>query len=53
MINIRNYIEETDAEKVGLLIAETYRRYNLDFASPNEKISVHHLRLVPVQLQKS
>jgi GNAT superfamily N-acetyltransferase len=37
MINIRNYNEKTDAEKVGLLIAETYLKYNLDFASPEEQ----------------
>jgi hypothetical protein len=37
MIKLRNYQEETDAEPVGLLIAETYRQYNLDFASPEEQ----------------
>jgi GNAT superfamily N-acetyltransferase len=37
MINIRNYLEETDADQVGSLIAETYRKYNLDFASAEEQ----------------
>lgn len=37
MIIIRNYDETTDAQKVGVLIAETYRKYNLDFASPAEQ----------------
>jgi len=36
-IIIRNYEEKTDAQAVGILIAETYRKYNLDFASPNEQ----------------
>ena len=34
---IRNYNENTDAQAVGVLIAETYRKYNLDFASPEEQ----------------
>ena len=34
MIEVREYIEEQDAEIVGRLIAETYATYNLDFASP-------------------
>jgi GNAT superfamily N-acetyltransferase len=34
---IRNYNEETDAQAVGVLIAETYRKYNLEFASPEEQ----------------
>ena len=33
----RTYNENTDAQAVGLLIAETYRMYNLDFASPEEQ----------------
>ncbi len=37
MINIRNYNEDTDAEQVGILIAETYCKYNLDFAPPAEQ----------------
>ena len=37
MVIIRNYQEETDADQVGLLIAETYRKYNLDFASAEEQ----------------
>ncbi len=37
MITIRSYAEERDAGLVGLLIAETYRKYNLDFASPEEQ----------------
>lgn len=37
MTIIRNYIEKTDAEPVGLLIAETYRKYNLDFAPSDEQ----------------
>jgi len=37
MIIIRNYSEDTDAQPVGVLIAETYRKYNLDFASPEEQ----------------
>ena len=40
MISIRNYDEKTDAEIVGLLIAETYRKYNLDFASPEEQLKL-------------
>jgi len=34
---IRSYDEKTDAQAVGVLIAETYRKYNLDFASPEEQ----------------
>jgi GNAT superfamily N-acetyltransferase len=37
MTIIRNYDEKTDAQAVGVLIAETYRKYNLDFASPEEQ----------------
>ncbi len=37
MITIRNYIEDRDAAPVGRLIAETYRKYNLDFAPPEEQ----------------
>ncbi len=37
MIIIRNYDEETDAQPVGVLIAETYRQFNLGFASPEEQ----------------
>jgi len=34
---IRKYDEETDSQPVGILIAHTYRKYNLDFASPEEQ----------------
>jgi GNAT superfamily N-acetyltransferase len=37
MILIRSYNEENDAQAVGLLIAETYRKFNLGFASPAEQ----------------
>jgi GNAT superfamily N-acetyltransferase len=37
MTIIRIYDEQTDAQAVGVLIAETYRKYNLDFASPEEQ----------------
>ena len=37
MTIIRLYNEITDAQAVGVLIAETYRKYNLDFASPEEQ----------------
>jgi GNAT superfamily N-acetyltransferase len=37
MTIIRIYDENTDAKAVGVLIAETYRKYNLDFASPDEQ----------------
>jgi GNAT superfamily N-acetyltransferase len=37
MTIIRSYDEKTDAHAVGILIAETYRKYNLDFASPEEQ----------------
>ena len=36
MFHIRNYIE-ADSLAVGRLIADTYRRYNLDFVQPNEQ----------------
>ena len=36
MITIRSY-QEGDAERVGTLIADTYRAYNLAFASPGEQ----------------
>jgi GNAT superfamily N-acetyltransferase len=34
---IRDYEEKTDAQPVGRLIAETYRQFNLSFASPTEQ----------------
>ena len=34
---IRNYREDSDARPVGRLIAETYRQFNLGFASPAEQ----------------
>ena len=37
MIHIRNYVEQTNSQAVGVLIADTYRKYNLDFASPAEQ----------------
>ena len=37
MISIRSYDEDQDARLVGILIAETYRKYNLDFASTSEQ----------------
>ena len=37
MIIIRDYDESTDAQPVGRLIAETYRKFNLAFASPEEQ----------------
>jgi GNAT superfamily N-acetyltransferase len=37
MITIRDYDEKTDAQSVSILIAETYRKYNLDFAPPEEQ----------------
>lgn len=37
MATIRNYDEIIDAQTVGVLIAETYRKFNLDFASPEEQ----------------
>ena len=37
MVILRTYDEKTDAQAVGILIAETYRKYNLDFASPAEQ----------------
>ncbi len=36
-ISIRKYAEETDAQPVGQLIAETYRKFNLGFADPDEQ----------------
>lgn len=33
----RCYAEKTDSHAVGILIAETYRKYNLDFASREEQ----------------
>ena len=35
MITIHDY-QETDAKQVGVLIADTYSEFNLDFASPEE-----------------
>jgi predicted N-acetyltransferase YhbS len=35
MIIIRNY-QEKDAQQVGILIADTYREFNLSFVSPEE-----------------
>jgi GNAT superfamily N-acetyltransferase len=37
MTIIRDYAEAMDAQAVGVLIAETYRKFNLDFASPEEQ----------------
>jgi GNAT superfamily N-acetyltransferase len=37
---IRSYDEKTDSQAVGMLIAETYRTYNLDFASPDEQLKL-------------
>jgi len=37
---IRSYDEKTDSQAVGMLIAETYRAYNLLFASPNEQLKL-------------
>ncbi len=37
MMIIRDYNEDADVEQVGMLIAETYRKYNLDFAPPEEQ----------------
>ena len=37
---IRSYDEKTDSQAVGVLIAETYRTYNLDFASPDEQLKL-------------
>jgi GNAT superfamily N-acetyltransferase len=34
---IRSYDEKTESQAVGVLIAETYRKYNLNFASPEEQ----------------
>jgi GNAT superfamily N-acetyltransferase len=34
---IRSYHEKIDAQAVGRLIAATYRKYNLDFATPEEQ----------------
>jgi putative acetyltransferase len=37
LLLIRSYKEENDAQAVGRLIAETYRKFNLGFASPAEQ----------------
>jgi len=37
MTIIRSYEEQIDSKPVGVLIAETYRKYNLDFAGPAEQ----------------
>ncbi len=37
MIIIRSYDEKTDAQAAGVVIAETYRKFNLGFASPEEQ----------------
>jgi GNAT superfamily N-acetyltransferase len=37
MTVIRDYVEENDAQEVGVLIANTYRKFNLGFASPSEQ----------------
>ena len=37
MFIIRAYDEKADAQSVGMLIAETYRKFNLGFASPEEQ----------------
>jgi predicted N-acetyltransferase YhbS len=37
MVIIRNYDEQNDSQAVGVLIADTYRNFNLDFASPAEQ----------------
>lgn len=37
MVTIRPYDENSDAHAVGILIAETYRGYNLGFAVPEEQ----------------
>jgi len=37
MTIICNYSEQSDAQAVGMLIVDTYRKYNLDFASPEEQ----------------
>ena len=37
MTIVRNYDEVTDSQAVGVLIAKTYRKFNLDFASPAEQ----------------
>ncbi len=34
---IREYHEKNDSQAVGKLIAETYRKFNLDFATPEEQ----------------
>ena len=48
MIRIRTY-DESDAESVGLLVADTYGEFNLDFASPEEKAKL----LGPFQFARS
>jgi GNAT superfamily N-acetyltransferase len=37
MIIIRSYDENNDAQALGVVIAETYRKFNLGFASPEEQ----------------
>lgn len=39
MIEIRNY-QETDSIEVGVLIADTYSEFNLDFASAKERVKL-------------
>lgn len=39
MIRVRNY-KRTDAQAVGCLIADTYSKYNLMFASPEELVKL-------------
>jgi len=34
---LRNYVEDSDAQAVGELIADTYREFNLQFAPPAEQ----------------
>jgi GNAT superfamily N-acetyltransferase len=34
---IRNYTEDSDAQAVGEVIADTYRKFNLQFAPPEEQ----------------
>lgn len=47
MIKIRDY-QDTDSIPVGVLIADTYREFNLDFASAEEQVKLlgpyHHAR---------
>jgi len=37
VISIRDYYQASDAGEVGRLIADTYGRFNLAFATPHEK----------------